>query len=185
MRRASILAFHSTGSFSTFAWICAGDSSTAPGPVLLFSSPGGAHGRRTFSRYAPSAIVTPPIRTLAHSSSVFGLCSTVPLLSTMTAIASKTLSAIGSSMSRISSLTETTGFISPHSCGVTTNPDEDAAPDEVGAGEHAAATKTALSRPAAANLVRRPDILNSLETLVKRRLSKCNEDAERKSLKNS
>src|SRR5262245_51914008 len=117
-------------------------------------------------------MVTPPIRTLAHSSSVFGLCSTVPFRSTITAMASKMLSAIGSIMSRISSLTDTTGFISPQSCGVTTNP-EDAAdpddpddpvdPDDVAEEVQAAATRPAAMRPAAAmvNLVRRVDMLDS------------------------
>jgi hypothetical protein len=51
----------------------------------------------------------------SQSSSVFGECSTVLFLSMMTLTESKMLSAIGSSMSRISSLTETTGFMSPQS----------------------------------------------------------------------
>src|SRR5262245_21091257 len=96
--------------------ICAGDNSTASGPVLLFSSPGGANGRRIFSRYAPSAIVTPPMRIFSQSSSVLGPMSFAPCFVTTAPTASKMLSAMGSSMSRISSLTETTGLRSPHSC---------------------------------------------------------------------
>jgi hypothetical protein len=58
-------------------------------------------------------------------------------------------------MSRISSFTDTTGFISPHSCGVTTNPEEAAEleeVEEVDVVEHAAAAMTTLSRPAAATV---------------------------------
>src|SRR5207237_477103 len=54
--------------------------------------------------------------------SVLGALSTVPFLSTTTLTASKMLSEIGSSMSRISSLTETTGFMSPQSSVVGRGP---------------------------------------------------------------
>src|SRR5262249_27860890 len=89
LRSASIFAFHNTGSFSSFALICAGDSSSGSGPVLLFSSPGGANGRGILSRYTPSASITPPARIRAQSSSVFGRCVSVPLLVVTSATASK------------------------------------------------------------------------------------------------
>ena len=54
-----------------------------------------------------------------------------------------------SSMSRIGRLTETTGFIAPHSCGVTTNPDEEAEAD-VDDGEHRQRSMPAARRPSAA-----------------------------------
>src|SRR5262245_51784022 len=56
-----------------------------------------------------------PMRTLSQSSSVFGARSTKPLLVTVVPTASKMLSATGSIMYFINSLTETTGFMSPHS----------------------------------------------------------------------
>ena len=54
---------------------------------------------------------------MSQSSSVFGTVSTTPLVVSMLLTALKMLSATGSSMSRISSLTETTAFMSPHSGG--------------------------------------------------------------------
>jgi len=108
-------AFHSTGSRSTLAVICAGESSTASGPLLLFSSPGGVNGRRIFSKYAPSASETAPMRILSQSSSVFGTMSTMPCLVRVVPTALKMLSATGSSMYFISSFTDTTGLTSPHS----------------------------------------------------------------------
>src|SRR5262249_8916455 len=116
--RASIRAFHSTGSRSTFAVICAGESSTASGPELLFSSPGGVNGRRIFKRYAPSASATAPKRILSQSSSVFGSMSTMPCLVIVLPTALKMLSATGSIMYFINSFTDTTGLSSPHSAGL-------------------------------------------------------------------
>src|SRR5207247_5983317 len=110
--------FHSTGSRSTFAVICAGDSSTASGPALSFSSPGGVKGRRILSRYAPSARETAPVRILSQSSSVFGWMSTTSCLVTVVPAAVEMLSATGSIMYFINSLTDTTGLRSPHSKAV-------------------------------------------------------------------
>ena len=56
------------------------------------------------------------MRIFSQSSSVFGTVVTSPCLVTTVLTASKMLSASGSSMSRISSLTETTGVRSPQSC---------------------------------------------------------------------
>jgi hypothetical protein len=63
-------------------------------------------------------------------------------------------------------LTETTGFISPQSWGVTTNPEEAEDPDDVAdvdEDEQAAATRPLARRPAAASvkLVRRAAMLDS------------------------
>src|SRR4029079_16359038 len=111
---ASIFAFHRTGSARSFALIWDGESSAGSGTVLLFSSPAGANGLGILSRYAPSAMVTAPIRIRSQSASVFGILSIrLPLVSTVPT-ASKTKSEAGSIMSRISSLTETTGLRSPH-----------------------------------------------------------------------
>src|SRR5436190_10329601 len=55
------------------------------------------------------------MRILSQSSSVFGNFSTVPCSVDSLLTASKILSEAGSSMSRISSLTETTGLRSPQS----------------------------------------------------------------------
>src|ERR1051326_4609606 len=112
-------AFHSTGSRCTLAVICAGDSSTASGPALSFSSPGGVNGRWILSRYTPSASETAPVRILSQSSSVLGSMSIVPCLETVVLTASKMLSATGSIMYFINSFTETTGLRSPQSaaCG--------------------------------------------------------------------
>src|SRR4029079_6864879 len=111
---ASIFAFHRTGSARSFALIWDGESSAGSGTVLLFSSPAGANGLGILSRYAPSAIVTAPIRIRSQSASVFGILSIrLPFVITVPT-ASKTKSEAGSIMSRISSLTETTGLRSPH-----------------------------------------------------------------------
>src|SRR5436190_1971513 len=117
LRSVSMRAFHSTGSRSTLAVISAGDISTASGPVLLFKSPAGANGRGTFSRYTLSASDTAPTVTFSQSSSVFGSHSTIPFLVSVLPTALKTLSATGSIVYFISSLTDTTGFMSPHSGG--------------------------------------------------------------------
>src|SRR5262249_16932441 len=122
-RRASIRAFHSTGSFSTLAMIWSGDNSDASGPVLLFRSPGGANGRRILSKYPPSARPTAPMRILSQSSSVLGIVSSMPLMVVVVLTESKTLSAIGSSRSRISSFTDTTGLRSPQSPGARNSGD--------------------------------------------------------------
>src|SRR4029453_13118766 len=110
-------AFHSTGSRSTFAVIWAGDNSTASGPRLLFSSPSGANGRRIFRRSAASARDTAPIRIFSQSSSLLGSTSTTPFLVIVLPTALKMLSATGSIMYFISSLTDTTGLTSPHNAG--------------------------------------------------------------------
>src|SRR4029450_3856059 len=102
------------GPRSPFAVICAGDNSTASGPVLAFSSPGGGKGRRIFSRYAPSARETAPGRVLSQSSSVLGSTSTTPRLVTVVPTALKMLSDTGSIMYFINSLTDTTAFTSSH-----------------------------------------------------------------------
>src|SRR5262245_15860984 len=122
-RKASIRAYHSTGSFSTLAMIWSGDNSDASGPVLLFRSPGGANGRRTLSRYPASAIATAPTRILSQSSSVLGIVSSMPLAVVVVLTDSKILSAIGSIRSRISSFTDTMGFISPQSPGARNSGD--------------------------------------------------------------
>src|SRR5262249_17897020 len=77
----------------------------------------GVKGLGTLSRYTPSASVTAPIRIFSQSSSVCGAVSTVPFLVTTILTESKMLSAMGSSMSRISSFTETTGLNVPQSSG--------------------------------------------------------------------
>src|SRR5215475_12851728 len=56
------------------------------------------------------------MRIFSQSSSVFGTLVTSPSLVTTVLTASKMLSARGSSMSCISSLTETTGLRSPQTC---------------------------------------------------------------------
>src|SRR5436853_4761953 len=63
----------------------------------------------------PSASVTAPTRTLSQSASVRGRCSSLPLRPEAHQTASKMLSASGSIMLAISSLTDTTGVISPSS----------------------------------------------------------------------
>src|SRR5579864_1390975 len=65
------------------------------------------------------------MRILSQSASVFGDVSTVPVLVYSIFTESKILSEAGSIMSRISSLTDTTGCRSPHSRGM---------PGRVGAG---------------------------------------------------
>src|ERR1700730_18669228 len=65
----------------------------------------------------PSASETAPIWIFSQSSSVFGTVSTAPFLVTTVRTASKMLSATGSIMYRISSLTETMGLMSPQSAG--------------------------------------------------------------------
>src|SRR5215813_10156174 len=67
----------------------------------------------------PSAIDTAPVRILSQSSSVFGSMLTVPFLVTVVPTALKRLSAIGSIMNFINSLTDTIGLRSPHSCAAT------------------------------------------------------------------
>src|SRR5438270_6149878 len=62
-------------------------------------------------------MVTAPTLTFSQSSSVLGRCAMSPLAVESHHTASKMLSAIGSSMSPISSLTETTGFMSPRRAG--------------------------------------------------------------------
>src|SRR2546430_7551002 len=57
------------------------------------------------------------MRIFSQSSSVFGAVSIVPSLVVTALTASKMLSDAGSSMSRISSLTDTTALSSPHSAG--------------------------------------------------------------------
>src|SRR6267154_7694 len=59
------------------------------------------------------------MRSFSQSSSVFGIRSTVPLFVVTILTESKILSDAGSSTYRMSSFTETTGFISPHiACAV-------------------------------------------------------------------
>ena len=65
----------------------------------------------------PSASVTAPLLTRAQSSSVFGSTSTIPFGPIVVLTALKTLSDAGSIRSAISSLTDTTGFISPQRAG--------------------------------------------------------------------
>ncbi len=55
------------------------------------------------------------MRILSQSSSLFGSTSTTPCLVTVVPTALKMLSATGSIMYFINSLTDTTGFRSPHS----------------------------------------------------------------------
>jgi hypothetical protein len=73
---------------------------------------------------------------------------------------------------------------------VTTNPEEESEPEmveELDVGEHAAAAITTLSRPAAAHLVQRPDILDSFERSAARECasSDLSKDARGMSLKSS
>src|SRR4051812_20075235 len=63
-----------------------------------------------------SASVTAPILTFSQSSSVLGTVSLVPFLVMSHVTASKMLSASGSIVNRINSLTETTPFISVRTC---------------------------------------------------------------------
>src|SRR5262245_46787613 len=65
----------------------------------------------------PSARVTAPTRIFSQSASVRGCVSTTPLVSIFVPTESNTKSEAGSIMSRISSLTETTGLRSPQSSG--------------------------------------------------------------------
>src|SRR5262245_5757806 len=62
---------------------------------------------------------TAPVRTLSQSCSVFGSTVIVPFLVTVVPTASNRLSAIGSIMYFISSLTDTIGLRSPHSIAAT------------------------------------------------------------------
>ena len=107
-----------TGSASSFALICAGDNSLASGPVLLFSSPGGRKGPRDFEEIGAFGEGDGADRGSSPSPRLSSGLSR-PCLSLVVSIftASKMKSDAGSSMSRISSLTETTGFMSPHSTG--------------------------------------------------------------------
>src|SRR5689334_6480582 len=73
----------------------------------------------------PSARVTAPIRSFSQSSSVFGSRSTVPVFVWTIFTASKMLSEAGSIMKRISSFTETMGFMSPQSTCVGVGVEED------------------------------------------------------------
>src|SRR5579864_3899455 len=97
----------------------------------------------------PSARVTAPVLTLSQSSSVLGRCSTTPLAVVSHQTASKMLSATGSIMFFISSLTETTGVISPKSGGA---PDE----EPTGAGFEQTETVRVARKSAPARETRRP-----------------------------
>src|SRR4029453_5620533 len=68
-------------------------------------------------RSAASARDTAPIRIFSQSSSVLGSTSTTPFLVIVLPPALKMLSATGSIMYFISSLTDTTGLTSPHNAG--------------------------------------------------------------------
>src|SRR5499427_8802447 len=63
----------------------------------------------------PSMSETAPVRILSQSSSVFGSTLTVPFLVTVVPTALNRLSAMGSIMYFINSLTDTIGLRSPHS----------------------------------------------------------------------
>src|SRR5580765_8497036 len=153
-------AFHSTGSFSSLAVICAGDNSDASGPVLLFSSPAGANGRGIFRSCAASASATPPIWTLSQSSCVLGWISWVPAAVTTILTDSKTLSAIGSIMCFINSLTVTTGSRVPQRGFV--EPAGADADDEAGVEHEVSSAATNTTTDAARILpVDTYDILNS------------------------
>src|SRR5262245_3873747 len=78
----------------------------------------------------PSASVTAPTRIFSHSASVLGRVSTTPFLPTTVPTESNTKSEAGSIMSRISSLTETTGLRSPQSSGARDDAGAGAAFDE-------------------------------------------------------
>src|SRR5262252_6957176 len=90
------------------------------------------------------------MRILSQSSSVFGSFSTVPPFVVSILTASKMLSAIGSIMSRISSLTETIGFMSPQSCGAAAVEGDGVDPFD---DEHDSASAAAAA--AAAHMARR------------------------------
>src|SRR5262252_4721842 len=67
----------------------------------------------------PSMSETAPVRILSQSSSVFGSTLTVPCLVTVVPTALNRLSAMGSIMYFINSLTDTIGLRSPHSIAAT------------------------------------------------------------------
>ena len=89
-------------------------------------------------------MVTAPTRILSQSASVFGTRSIVPRLVVSIFTASKMLSDAGSSMSRMSSLTDTTGFMSPHRTGVAGG-----AAGEAGFGDEHAGSSTPTQNSAA------------------------------------
>ena len=114
-RSASIFAFQSTGSASSFALICAGDNSAGFGALAVVLVSGRRERTRDLEevhafreRHGADPDLVPVLLRLRHR--LDGAVRRATILT-----ASKILSDAGSSMSRISSFTDTIGLRSPHS----------------------------------------------------------------------